>query len=52
MTAEGNHRLRIRFAKLGAIRFISHRDFARALERALRRAGAPVAFSAGFSPHP
>jgi radical SAM-linked protein len=45
-------RLRIRYAKRGRLRFISHRDFARALERALRRAGAPVAFSAGFSPHP
>ena len=45
-------RLRLRYAKRGRLRFISHRDFARALERALRRADAPVAFSAGFSPHP
>ncbi len=45
-------KLRVRYAKRGRLRFISHRDFARALERALRRAGAPVAFSAGFSPHP
>src|SRR5262249_2055296 len=28
------------------------RDFARAFERALRRAGVPVAYSAGFTPHP
>ncbi|WP_233515202.1 TIGR03936 family radical SAM-associated protein [Marinitenerispora sediminis] len=34
------------------MRFASHRDIARALERALRRARIPVAFSAGFSPHP
>lgn len=34
------------------MRFASHRDIARALERALRRAAVPVAFSAGFSPHP
>jgi radical SAM-linked protein len=34
------------------MRFTSHRDFARAFERALRRAGAPVAFSQGFTPHP
>lgn len=34
------------------MRFASHRDFQRALERALRRAGIPVAFSAGFTPHP
>ena len=45
-------RVRLRYTKRGRLRFISHRDFARALERALRRAGAPVAFSAGFSPHP
>ncbi|NYE46364.1 radical SAM-linked protein [Spinactinospora alkalitolerans] len=34
------------------MRFASHRDIARALERALRRARVPVAFSAGFTPHP
>ncbi|MEV2276728.1 TIGR03936 family radical SAM-associated protein [Nocardiopsis sp. NPDC049922] len=34
------------------MRFASHRDVARALERALRRADVPVAFSEGFSPHP
>jgi radical SAM-linked protein len=45
-------RLRIRYAKRGRLRFTSHRDFARALERALRRADVPMAFSAGFSPHP
>jgi radical SAM-linked protein len=45
-------RLRIRYAKLGPLRFSSHRDFQRALERALRRARVPMAFSAGFSPHP
>lgn len=45
-------RLRIRYAKRGRLRFSSHRDFQRAFERAVRRAGVPVAFSAGFSPHP
>jgi radical SAM-linked protein len=34
------------------MRFASHRDIARAIERGVRRAGLPVAFSAGFSPHP
>jgi radical SAM-linked protein len=34
------------------LRFTSHRDFARAFERALRRAEIPMAYSAGFSPHP
>jgi radical SAM-linked protein len=45
-------RLRIRYAKRGRLRFTSHRDFQRALERAVRRAGLPVAYSAGFTPHP
>ncbi len=45
-------RLWIRYAKRGRLRFSSHRDFQRALERAVRRAGVPIAFSAGFSPHP
>ena len=45
-------RVRIRFAKRGRLRFTSHRDFARAFERALRRAEVPMAYSAGFTPHP
>src|SRR3954453_4608196 len=45
-------RLRIRYAKRDRMRFTSHRDVARALERALRRAELPMAYSAGFSPHP
>jgi radical SAM-linked protein len=45
-------RLRLRYAKRGRLRFSSHRDFQRALERALRRAGIPMAYSAGFNPHP
>jgi radical SAM-linked protein len=42
----------MRFAKRGRARFSSHRDVARAMEWALRRAGVPVALSHGFSPHP
>jgi len=45
-------KLRVRYAKRGRLRFASHRDFQRAFERALRRAGVPMAYSAGFSPHP
>ncbi|WP_019630384.1 TIGR03936 family radical SAM-associated protein [Actinomadura atramentaria] len=45
-------RLRIRYAKRGRLRFTSHRDISRAVERAVRRAGIPVAHSAGFTPHP
>jgi radical SAM-linked protein len=42
----------LRYAKRGRLRFTSHRDIARAFERALRRSGAPMAFSQGFNPHP
>src|SRR5256885_4987898 len=45
-------RIRLRYAKRGPMRFTSHRDFARAFERAVLRAGVPIAFSHGFSPHP
>ncbi|HJQ42045.1 MAG TPA: TIGR03936 family radical SAM-associated protein [Jatrophihabitantaceae bacterium] len=45
-------RIRLRYAKRGRLRFTSHRDFARAFERALRRADVPMAYSAGFTPHP
>ena len=45
-------KLRVRYAKRGRLRFTSHRDIQRALERALRRARVPMAYSAGFTPHP
>lgn len=45
-------RIRLRYTKRGRLRFTSHRDFQRAFERALRRAGVPMAYSAGFTPHP
>lgn len=45
-------RIRMRYTKRGRLRFTSHRDIARVFERALRRAEIPMAFSAGFSPHP
>ena len=45
-------RLSVKYAKRGRMRFASHRDIARAVERGVRRAGLPVAHSAGFSPHP
>ena len=45
-------KLRVRYAKRGPARFTSHRDVGRALERALRRAEIPMAYSSGFNPHP
>ncbi|WP_405936714.1 TIGR03936 family radical SAM-associated protein [Streptomyces sp. NBC_00726] len=45
-------RIRLRYTKRGRLRFTSHRDFQRAFERALRRSQVPMAYSAGFTPHP
>jgi radical SAM-linked protein len=45
-------RVRVRFAKLGKIRWTSHRDTARMWERAFRRTGLPLAWTSGFSPRP
>lgn len=45
-------KLRIRHSKLGKVRFTSHRDSARHWERAVRKAGVPLAYSAGFTPRP
>lgn len=43
---------RFRYTKHGKVRFASHRDLARILERSLRRVGVPVCYSQGFSPRP
>lgn len=45
-------RHRVKFAKNAEMRFTSHLDVIRAFQRGLRRAGLPVCFSTGFSPHP
>jgi radical SAM-linked protein len=45
-------KVRLRFAKRGDLRLISHHDLLRCLERALRRAALPVARTRGFTPRP
>lgn len=45
-------RVRLRYTKLGKVRFVSHRDVARLCERALRRVDVAVAYTQGFSPRP
>jgi radical SAM-linked protein len=45
-------RWRISFSRGEEVKFISHLDLMRLWERALRRAGVPLAYSQGFSPHP
>lgn len=44
-------RLRVTFRETGRLAMLSHLELARALERAVRRAGLPFAVSQGFSPH-
>ena len=44
--------VRVRYTKQGKVRWISHRDVARAFERALRIEQLPLAFTLGFSPRP
>jgi radical SAM-linked protein len=44
--------VRLKYNKLGKIRWIGHRDVARAMERAFRVVQLPLAFTEGFSPHP
>jgi radical SAM-linked protein len=45
-------RLRVRFSRGEELKFISHLDIMRLWQRALHRAGIPLAYSEGFSPHP
>ncbi len=45
-------RLRIKFCRGEEIKFISHLDIMRLWQRALNRAGIPLAYSEGFNPHP
>lgn len=45
-------KVRLRFAKVGRVRWTSQRDVARMWERALRRSRLAVAYTGGFSPRP
>ncbi|MCD8198772.1 MAG: TIGR03936 family radical SAM-associated protein [Phascolarctobacterium sp.] len=44
-------KLRMQITKEHDIRFISHLEYVRTLERAIRRAQLPVSYSEGFNPH-
>ncbi|MEM7165422.1 MAG: TIGR03960 family B12-binding radical SAM protein [Planctomycetota bacterium] len=43
---------RFRYAKFGALRFVSHLDMVRMFPRAFRRAGFELGYSQGFHPQP
>ena len=42
---------RIKFRKNGVMKFIGHLDIMRYFQKAIRRAGIPIAFTSGYSPH-
>jgi radical SAM-linked protein len=52
MRGGAHNPVRLRYTKRGKIRWISHRDVARAMERAFRVTQLPLAFTEGFSPRP
>jgi len=52
MRASDGFPVRLRFSKRGKVRFVSHRDVARAFDRAFRIEQLPLAFTQGFAPRP
>ena len=44
-------RMRIKFSKAEPLQYIGHLDVMRYFQKAIRRAGLPVRYSEGFSPH-
>lgn len=47
----GRMKIRVKFAKTGAMRFIGHLDVMRYFQKAIRRAEIDIAYSGGYSPH-
>lgn len=46
------YRLRLKFAKKGPLRFLSHLELIGTFEKAARRATLPLKITEGFNPHP
>lgn len=44
-------KIRVKFTKYGALKFIGHLDIMRYFQKAIRRADIPIVFTEGFSPH-
>ena len=44
-------KVRVKFAKLGSMKFVGHLDMMRYFQKAVRRSGIDVAYSSGYSPH-
>lgn len=52
MKGDRGNPVRLKFSKRGRVRFTSHRDVARAFDRAFRMVEAPLSFTEGFVPRP
>ncbi len=48
---DGNRVIRVKFNKLGLMKYIGHLDTQRYFQRVIRRSGIDAAYSEGFSPH-
>ncbi len=44
-------KVRMKFSKVGPVRFVGHLDFMRYFTRAVARSGLPGAYTVGYSPH-
>ncbi len=51
-TVQPVQKIRFEFQKVGELRYLSHLELMRALQRALRRARVPLAHTQGFNPQP
>lgn len=47
----GVFRLRVKYRKVGRLRFLGHLEILRTIDRSIRRSGLPFAVTRGFSPH-
>ena len=44
-------KVRIKFTKVGALRYVGHLDFMRSFQKIIKRSGVLAVFTKGFSPH-
>ena len=44
-------KVRVKFSKIGPLKFIGHLDMMRYFQKAIRRSGIAICYSTGFSPH-
>lgn len=50
--SEAKYKIRIEFEKVGKMKYISHLDLLRVMQRLFKRAGVPLWHTEGFNPHP